>query len=104
MNELYATIQRREDLRDKVKLMAIGVKNTPSEVEYFKNKYQVPFPLFSDEDQSVYKAMGKVKLPYFIWVKLHEDGSPEVFYGKLGKMGKKPDDFLEHMLKLAGYE
>jgi hypothetical protein len=104
VNELYATIQKREDLRDKVKLIGIGINNTPTDVEYFKKKYQVPFPLFSDEDGSLYNLMGKSKLPYFIGVKLNEGGNPVVFYGKLGKMGKKPDDFLERMLKLAGYE
>ena len=103
MNELYATIQKREDLRDKVKLIGIGIKNTRADVEYFKNKYQVPFPLFSDEDGSVYNLMGKAKSPYFIGVKLHQGGNPEVFYGKVGKLGKKPNDFLERMLKLAGY-
>lgn len=104
MNKLYEIIQKREDLRDKVKLIGIGLNNTPADIEYFKNKYQVPFPLFSDEDKSVYNLMGKAKTPYFIGVKLHEGGNPEVFYGKVGKVGRKPKDFLERMLKLAGYE
>lgn len=104
MNELYKIIQKREDLRDKVKLIGIGLNNTPADIEYFKKKYQVPFPLFSDEDGSVYNLMGKAKTPYFIGVKLHEGGRPEVFYGKVGVVSRKLNDFLERMLKLAGYE
>jgi peroxiredoxin len=104
VNKLYAIIQKREDLRDKVKLIGIGLKNTPADIEYFKKKYQVPYPLFSDEDKSVYNLMGKAKTPYFIGVKLHEGGNPEVFYGKVGTVSKNLNDFLERMLKLAGNE
>ena len=102
MNELYRVIQKRADLRDNVKLIGIGIQNTPYEVEHFKQKYQVPFPLFPDEDKSVYQAMGKAKVPYFIGVRINKDGGHEIFYAKRGKMRQNPDEFLALMLKLSG--
>jgi peroxiredoxin len=72
-------------------------------VAYFKEKYKVPFPLFPDEDKSIYTALGKPKAPYFIGVKIGKDGSSQVFYSKLGAFGKS-DKFLASMLKLSGLE
>ncbi len=104
MNELYRAIQKRADLRDSIKLIGIGMKNTPFEVAHYKKKYQVPFPLFPDEDKSIHQAMGKSKIPYFIGVKINQDGTNEIFYAKRGAMKKKPDEFLALMLKLSGLD
>ena len=104
MNELYRAIQQRADLKDNIKLIGIGMQNTPYEVELFKKKYEIAFPLFSDEDKSIHHAMGKPKLPYFIGVMINKDGSNEIFYAKLGKMREKPEEFLKLMLKLSGLE
>lgn len=103
MNEFYHAIQQRKGLKDKLKMIGIGVGNTPSDVEYFKKKYEVPFPLFPDPDQSVHKALGKPKAPYFIGVKINDDGSSQVFYSKRGGF-KKADDFLALMLRLSGLQ
>lgn len=103
MNEFYQAIEQREDLKGKMKIIGIGIGNTPADVQYFKEKYKVPFPLFSDEDKSLYTALGKPRAPYFIGVKTDKDGSSQVFYSKLGAFGK-PDNFLTLMLKLSGLE
>jgi len=73
------------------------------DVEYSKKKYKVPFPLFPDEDKSIYTALGKPRAPYFIGVKIDKDGSSQIFYSKLGAFGKS-DKFLALMLKLSGLE
>jgi len=103
VNEFYQAIEQREDLKGKMKIIGIGIGNTPADVQYFKEKYKVPFPLFSDEDKSLYTALGKPRAPYFIGVKTDKDGSSQVFYSKLGAFGK-PDNFLTLMLKLSGLE
>ncbi len=103
MNEFYQAIEQREDLKGKIKIIGIGIGNTPADVQYFKEKYKVPFPLFPDEDKSIYTALGKPRAPYFIGVKTDKDGSSQVFYSKLGAFGKS-DKFLASMLKLSGLE
>jgi len=94
-------MQARKDLKNKIKLIGIGSGNSDFEVNFFRKKYEVPFPLFSDEDYSVHKAVGEVRTPYFIGVRLKKDGSSEVFYSKLGGF-KNADKFLELMVKLSG--
>jgi hypothetical protein len=101
VNEFYQAIEQRKDLKGKMKIIGIGIGNTPADVQYFKEKYKVPFPLFPDEDKSIYTVMGKPRAPYFIGVKTDRDGSSQVFYSKLGAFGK-PDTFLASMLTLSG--
>ena len=101
MNELYRAIQSNEDLKNKIKLIGIGVGNSDFEVNFFRKKYEVPFPLFSDEDYTIHKALGEVRTPYFIGIRLKSDGSSEVFYSKLGGF-KDADKFLKSMVKSSG--
>jgi peroxiredoxin len=101
VNELYRAIQERKDLRDKMKVIGIGAGNSPFEVDFFQKKYEIPFPLFSDQDLSIHKVIGEVRTPYFFGVKINDDGSNEVFYSKLGGF-KDANEFLKLMVKLSG--
>ena len=102
MNELYRDIEKR-NYKDKIKMIGIGIGNTQADVEYFKKKYKVPFPLFPDEDNSIHQSLGNLRAPYFIGVRINGDGSHEIFYSKLGGF-KNPDKFLASMLKLSGID
>lgn len=84
VNSLYAKIQSHDKFKDKVKLVGIGVGNSPFEVAYFKKTYDIQFPLFSDGDFIIHKQLGEVRTPYFIGFKNHKDGSHTVFYSKPG--------------------
>lgn len=101
VNELYTLIENDDDLKKKIKLIGIGAGNTPFEVGVYKKTYAVPFPLFADHDFTIHKACGEVRTPYFIVVKINEDGSHLIVHSQLGEYpGAKP--FLELILKSAG--
>jgi thiol-disulfide isomerase/thioredoxin len=101
INELYHLIENDPDLKTKVKLVGIGAGNTPFEVGVYKKTYAVPFPLFPDQDFAIHKACGEVRTPYFIVVKINEDGSHLIVHSQLGEYpGAKP--FLELVLKSSG--
>jgi len=101
VNELYHLIENDPDLKKKAKLIGIGAGNTSFEVGVYKKTYAVPFPLFPDQDFTIHKACGEVRTPYFIVVKINEDGSHLIAHSQLGEYpGAKP--FLELVLKSSG--
>jgi len=101
INRLYSIIEGNPDLKDKIKLIGIGAGNSSFEVGVFKKKYNVPFPLIPDEDFSIHKCIGEVRTPYFLGVKINDDGTHQVFFSKLGGF-KGAEPFLDLMLKLSG--
>ena len=103
VNELYTLIENDPELKKKIKLIGIGAGNTSFEVGVYKKTYSVPFPLFPDQDFTIHKACGEVRTPYFIVVKINEDGSHVIVHSQLGEYpGAKP--FLELVLKSSGLQ
>lgn len=101
INELYHRIENNPDLKNKIKLIGIGAGNSSYEVEVYKKTYTVPFPLFSDKDFTIHKAYGEVRTPYFIVIKINEDGTHQIVHSQLGEYpGAEP--FLELVLKASG--
>jgi len=101
INELYNLIEKNPDLKNKIKMIGIGAGNTSFEVETYKKTYQVPFPLFPDKDFAIHKACGEVRTPYFIVVKINNDGTHQIVHAQLGNYpGAEP--FLEIILKASG--
>jgi peroxiredoxin len=101
INELYRLIENNPDIKDKIKLIGIGAGNSPYEVEVFRKTYNVPFPLFPDKDFTIHKACGEVRTPYFLVVKINEDGTHQIVHAQLGEY-PGAESFLELVLKASG--
>lgn len=101
VNELYRLIESNPVLKNKIKLIGIGVGNSPYEVEVFKKTYDIPFPLFPDKDFVIHKVCGEVRTPYYMIVRMNEDGTHQIVHTQLGNYpGAEP--FLEVVLKASG--
>jgi peroxiredoxin len=101
VNELYRLIENNPDIKNKIKIIGIGAGNSLYEVDVFKKTYNVPFPLFPDKDFAIHKACGEVRTPYFMVVKINEDGTHQIVHTQLGNYpGAEP--FLELVLKASG--
>ena len=101
MNKLYRTIQKRKDLKNKIKIIGIGTGNTSFEVGFFQKKYEVDFPLFPDENLYIHQILGELRTPYYIGVKINRNGSDEVFYSRLGQF-RDINGFLKRIVELSG--
>jgi peroxiredoxin len=101
VNRLYGKIESTPGLKGKIKLLGIGAGNSSFEVEVFKKKYDIPFPLIPDNDFSIYNSLGKVRTPYFIGVKINPDGTNRIIYSELGAL-KGADRFLDLILERSG--
>lgn len=84
MTELYNQIENNPNLKGKIKLIGIGAGNSLLEVEVFKQNHDIPFPIFPDEDYKIHKALGEVRTPFFMAIKMEKDGSHEIVHTHLG--------------------
>jgi hypothetical protein len=82
--KLYRQIENNPDLKNKIKLIGIGAGNTVMEVEVFKQTYNIPFPIFPDEDLTIHHLLGEVRIPSFIAIRMEKDGSHEIVHTHLG--------------------
>jgi peroxiredoxin len=98
VNELYRIISGREDIKDKIKIIGIGAGNTPLEVDVFKKKYDIEFPLFSDESFSVHTATGGVRTPYFFVIRTRPGEPGVIVYSHVGTL-HDPQQFLDLIMK-----
>ncbi len=101
VNQLYDMIDKRMDIKNRVKIIGIGAGNTPFEVGIFRNQYNVQFPLVPDESFAVHKAVGEVRTPHFFVVKINTDGSNSIIYSKVGSI-QDPNQFLDMIVKDSG--
>lgn len=100
VNRLFGLIESNPALRDKIKIIGIGAGNSQFEVNTFKKKYQVQFPLIPDADFKIHKIVGEVRTPYFIVVKMNGSRKQEVVYSKLGAH-EDIEAFLAEIVKLT---
>jgi hypothetical protein len=98
VNKLYQLIQKDPALKDKIKMLGIGTGNTTFEVNLFKKKFHVPFPLFPDEDFALQKACSqKIRTPLFIVVKPESKGGLKPLILHVGKIDDA-DKFLQRII------
>jgi peroxiredoxin len=100
VNDLYRQIENDRDLKGKIKLIGIGQSNSTYELDLFKEKYAVPFPLIPDPKGEVSRLLAAPGTPTFIGVKVDE-GYPQQFYLKAGVFSD-PAQFLADFAKAAG--
>ena len=101
LNELYQLIENNPETKGKIKMIGIGAGNSAFEVETFRKTYGVVFPLFPDKDFAIHKALGDVRTPYFIAIKIKADRTHEVIHSELGGFAGA-QAYLEVILKASG--
>lgn len=103
VDDMYELIEKDEKLKGRVKIIGIGAGNSATEIKMYRETFKVPFPLFTDSEFVLHKQLGEVKTPYFMGVKIADEGSPEVFFSKLGAFDKA-ETFLKTIVDEAGID
>ena len=98
---MFNKIESDPNLKGKVKMIGIGVGNSTFEVNYFKETYNISFPLFDDGDFALHKKLGEVRTPFFIGVRILPNGNHEIYYARLGG-AKDADELMQKLLKDSG--
>ena len=97
-NELYNLIRTTPAYDKALRLVGIGAGNSDFEVAFFKEKYTIEFPLFSDADFEIHQKIGEVQTPFFIGIRPGDTEEPEIFFTHSGEI-KDPNAFLEDVFK-----
>ena len=97
VNEVYAKVAGSE-LARRIRFIGIGAGNTPFEVEFYRKKFEVPFPLFDDPRYAYHKALGEVGTPAFYLVDRAHGLAVLLFHeGEI----KDPDEFIARLKQLT---
>lgn len=100
VNALYGLLQKSK-AAGAIRMLGIGAGNTPFEVDFFRDKYQAPFPLFPDQEFACHQALSGPGTPYFMLLKADGAGGFTVLHSHLGAFGD-PGKFLDTLLAKAG--
>lgn len=87
-------------LSNKLKLAGLGAGNSAFEVNVFREKFRISFPLIPDMDFSAYKALGQVGTPFYYILKRQGQGFV-IVDSQLGCM-TSPEAFLDGVLAKTG--
>jgi thiol-disulfide isomerase/thioredoxin len=101
IDKLYYLIESDPNLRNKIKLIGIGAGNSRYEVDVFRKTFNTPFPLFPDDDFTIHEALGNVRSPYFIAIKINKGGTHQVVHSELDSFNEA-HAFLESIVTASG--
>lgn len=100
VNQLYQLVDTDSSLKDKIKFIGIGTGNTPYEVEVFRKKFNINFPLLPDDDFRVQKISSQdIRTPTFILVRIKGANQLEILKTKIGEI-RDAQEFFNSMKQL----
>ena len=104
INELYVMMNGLPQSGPRVKIIGIGASNSEFEVAHFRDTYDVEFPLFPDQDLSIYKALSGAGTPGFVGLRMDPKGTsePQIVLRQSGGFHSK-EEFLAELIGFAGY-
>jgi thiol-disulfide isomerase/thioredoxin len=82
LDMLYDTIEADSALRGKVKIIGIGLGNSPVELHHYRQESGGKFPLFPDPDFKMLDVIGETRTPLIVFVR-QVSGSAVVVAAKL---------------------
>lgn len=101
VDDVYARIEKDHALKGKIKMIGIGMTNTPFELDTFKKKFNVPFPLFADPSGEISKKFNVPGTPTFIGARLDGKGGAQEIFFRPGAF-KDTDQFMAELTKATG--
>jgi len=96
-NGAYAAIKTDPALEGAVRIFSIAIGNTKTEVEDYKKKYTIFYPILTDYEFTAHKALGNPRVPYTLILRKTARGRCIVEYSHQGILTSS-DEILK-MLK-----
>jgi len=71
-------------LSQRIRIIGIGAGSSKRKVVKFRKKHQIPFPLFSDNEWSLFSCLGRPALPTSYLLKREPDGRIKIIFVQNG--------------------
>jgi len=102
VNQVHQLLQNDPSLERKVKVVGLGIGNTPFEVELFRKQFSIGFPLFADDNLQVQKVSEQpFRTPTFITANIEAGKGLKILDVHVGQI-RSPEEFLTKLKKLVG--
>ncbi len=103
-NQLYSAMAEDPELRSRVKILAIGVGNNQREVDQFREKQKVVFPILPDPKFTVYeKLLDSMRTPYTVALRKNKDANLVLVSSHLGLI-RSHESYLTEIKVLMQYD
>ncbi len=100
INDLHTLIEKDAVSKKDVKLIGIGMGNTPFEVEFYRKKFNVLFPLFADDGFELQKiSKDSFRTPTFLVTSIGPGSTLRIIDIHIGPI-KDIAEFLKDVKKL----
>lgn len=76
--ELFRLIAADPETKGRIKMLGIALGNLPQEVQAFRDRYPVPFPVLPDSRFMTHRALGVNATPFTLYVRQDRVGQPGV--------------------------
>jgi len=97
INEVFSRTENDPKFKGKIKIIGIAAGNTREEILSYKKTHGVSYPIFSDLNFTLHKALGNPRVPYTMIIKRNRQGKDKIIYTHQGIM-----DSPEPLLEIAG--
>lgn len=87
-NRLVGEIAADPYLRDRLRMIGLGVGSPYREVRRFRREHGVAFPLFADQRREIFHCLGEPELPVAFLVKRQSEGRMKIKAILSGHMGE----------------
>ena len=88
---LYSMLAEDNSLRDKIKMMGIGVGSKKRQVAKFRKQQNIDFPLFADEKSGIFACLGKPDLPTSYLVQRNPNGGRKIILVQSGHIRSRKE-------------
>jgi hypothetical protein len=105
-NDIFDLVKSDPAMKGKVKWMGVGVGNNQREVESFRSRKRIPFPIVTDIQFKLYEAVGGpggIRTPFTILVRKDEKGRGIVVDSHMGFRREK-DEIIEGIKAAFQYD
>ena len=94
INEVYSHSKEDPKFKGKIKIIGIAAGNTREEIIAYKKTHGVSYPIFSDLNFTLHKALGNPRVPYTMLIKRNRQGKNKIIYTHQGIIDS-PEPLLE---------